>query len=87
MCLRFLRCPRTLSSSTHQTAIGLLSCNISPRILGIMTVTVLLRFYQRIVLTFVIFYTIVSNLPFLRGLLAWIVCMAILALDVVCVLS
>jgi len=52
-----------------------------------MTVTVLLRFYQRIVLTFVIFYTIVSNLPFLRGLLAWIVCMAILALDVVCVLS
>jgi hypothetical protein len=46
-------------------------------------VTTLLRFYQRILLTFVIFYTIVLNAPFLRGIIAWLVCMAILALDFV----
>ena len=47
--------------------------------------TILLRFYQRIVLTFVIFFTIALNMPFLRGFIAWIVCIAILALDFVCV--
>jgi hypothetical protein len=39
------------------------------------------RFYQRIALIFVIFYTTVLNAPFLRGVIAWLVCMSILALD------
>jgi hypothetical protein len=41
----------------------------------------LLRFYQRIALIFVVFYTTSLNAPFLRGVIAWLVCMSILAMD------
>ena len=41
----------------------------------------MLRFYQRIALIFVVFYTTSLNAPFLRGVIAWLVCMSILAMD------
>ena len=41
----------------------------------------MLRFYQRIALIFVVFYTTALNAPFLRGMIAWLVCMSILVMD------
>jgi hypothetical protein len=43
--------------------------------------TPIARFYQRIALSFAIFYTVSFNAPFIRGILAWFVCFATLALD------
>lgn len=41
-----------------------------------------LRFYERIVLSFVVFYSVGLNAPFVRGMLAWLVCFATLVLDI-----
>ena len=41
-----------------------------------------LRFYQRIALSFAVFYSIGLGAPFVRGVLAWGVSVTVLVLDV-----
>ena len=43
------------------------------------------RFYQRIVMVFIIFYSISLNAPFIQGILAFLVCIIILIMDSMCV--
>jgi hypothetical protein len=67
------------SSNRHWFTVMYATC---PCFAPSLPLTALPRFYHRIVLSVVIFYTVGLSAPFIRGILAWFVCMAILVLDI-----